>query len=193
MTMPTMLLLPDEFPRLGAGAFVLRALTRSDAAGWHRILDDPRVNQYTSTPEMSVAEVEGLIASLAEGFRTKTRVRWAITEGGDGPIVGDIGYNVFFDRDQRADVGYHVAPDYWRRGVMTEALAAVLDYGFTVLDLNKVEAGVNVNNERSAGLLRKLGFQLEGTLREHRNRRGVLGDSFSFGLLRREWRQGAPG
>jgi [ribosomal protein S5]-alanine N-acetyltransferase len=191
MTMPPMPLLPDEFPRLIAGLYALRAIAPSDAAEWHRYLDDPRVNQHTSTPDMSVAEVADLIDSFAEGFRTKTRMRWAVTEADGGPIIGDIGYNVFFDRDRRAEVGYHVAPEYWRRGVMTAALSAVIDFGFSVLDLNKIEAGVNVHNERSAGLLRKLGFQLEGTMRQSRNRRGVLGDSLFFGLLRREWRPSA--
>jgi RimJ/RimL family protein N-acetyltransferase len=52
---------------------------------------------------------------------------------------------------------------------------------------------VNTGNERSSGLLRKLGFQLEGTLRESRNRRGVFGDSHLFGLLRREWQHGEAG
>jgi ribosomal-protein-alanine N-acetyltransferase len=70
---------------------------------------------------------------------------------------------------------------------MTDALASIIGYGFEHLALNKIEAGTNVNNDRSSGLLRKLGFQLEGTLREQRNRRGVFGDVLFFGLLKREW------
>ena len=75
---------------------------------------------------------------------------------------------------------------------MTRAVGTIVDYGFRTLELNKVEATVSVGNERSAGLLRKLGFRIEGTLRDYRSRRGVLGDSWYFGLLRREW-GGVPG
>jgi ribosomal-protein-alanine N-acetyltransferase len=188
--LPPLALLPDEFPRLSAGAYVLREITPSDADAWHQILSDQRVNEFTSTPEMSVEEVGALIETFAEGFRAKERIRWAIAEPGGGKMIGDLGYNVFFTRDRRAEVGYGLSPAYWRRGLMTAALSAVIGYGFSALDLNKIEAGVNTRNERSSGLLRKLGFQLEGTLRDHRNRRGVFGDSHLFGLLGREWQPG---
>ena len=185
--MPVQHLLPDEFPRLSAGTFVLREIAPSDAADWHRYLSDDRVYEHTSTPIMSLAEVEGLIGMLAERFRRKRQVRWALTEPDSGKMIGDLGFNAFWTRDSRADMGYGLAPEYWRRGLMTEALSTIIDYGFSHLGLNKIEATVNVNNSRSSGLLRKIGFQLEGTLREYRNRRGVFGDASFFGLLRREW------
>ena len=187
--LPPMELLPDEFPILSAGAYVLREITRSDAEAWHRILSDPRVNEFTSTPEMSAGQVEALIETLAQGFRAKAQIRWAMAERTSGRMIGDLGYNVFFVRDRRAEVGYGLAPKYWRRGLMTVALSAVIDYGFSALDLNKIEATVNTRNDRSSGLLRKLGFQLEGTLRDYRNRRGVFGDAHFFGLLLRDWWQ----
>jgi len=102
-------------------------------------------------------------------------------------MIGDLGYNAFWTRDHRAEIGYQLSPEYWRRGLMTGALSRIIDYGFDHLALNKIEATVNVNNDRSSGLLRKLGFQQEGTLRDYRNRRGVFGDALFFGLLRREW------
>ena len=185
--MPAHEAIPDEFPRLAAGGFLLREITPADAADWHRYLSDPRVYEYTSTPIMSLPEVEGLIGMLADGFRRKRQIRWALAEPDSGKMIGDLGYNLFFTRDRRADVGYVLAHQYWRRGLMSLALSSIIDYGFDHLALNKIEAGVNVNNDRSSGLLRKLGFQLEGTLRDHRNRRGVFGDTLFFGLLKREW------
>jgi ribosomal-protein-alanine N-acetyltransferase len=176
----------DEFPRFSSGRFVLREILPSDAADWHRYLSDPRVNEYTSAPEMSVSDVEGLIEMFATHYRDNTQIRWAITE--NDRMIGDCGYNVFHSRDSRAEIGYGLSAEYWRHGIMTDALTVIIAYGFSHLDLNKIEATVNVNNARSAGLLRKLGFQLEGTLRDYRNRRGVFGDALFFGLLRREWR-----
>ena len=186
-------LLPDQFPGLFAGEFVLREIAASDAADWHRYLSDDRVYEHTSTPIMSLAEVEGLVGMLAERFRRKKQVRWALAEPGSGKMIGDLGFNAFWPHDARSDMGYQLAPEYWRRGLMTDALTTIVDYGFSHLGLNKIEATVNVNNSRSSGLLRKLGFQLEGTLREYRNRRGVFGDASFFGLLRREWGGGRAG
>jgi ribosomal-protein-alanine N-acetyltransferase len=180
-------LLPDDFPRLAAGDYVLREILLSDAADWHAYLSDPRVYEYTSTPIMSQVDVEELIGMFADGFRKKRQIRWAIAEPASGRMIGDLGFNAFWTDDCRAEVGYHLSPDYWRRGLMACALVSIIEYGFEHLALNKIEAGTNVNNDRSSGLLRKLGFQLEGTLREQRNRRGVFGDTLFFGLLKREW------
>lgn len=180
-------LISDEFPRFSSGSFVLREILSSDAADWHRYLSDPLVNEFTSAPEMSVPDVEGLIAMFAANYSTKTQIRWALAEPDSDEMIGDCGYNVFHSRDSRAEIGYNLSPQYWRRGMMTKALSLIIEYGFSHLGLNKIEATVGVNNARSSGLLRKLGFQLEGTHREYRNRRGVFGDSLFFGLLRREW------
>ena len=180
-------MVPDEFPQLTAGDFPLREITPADAADWHEYLSDPQVYEYTSTPVMSLAEVEDLIRWFADGFRRKKRIRWALAEPGSGRMVGDVCYNALWTRDRRAEIGYELAPSYWRRGVMTKALVSVINYGFGHLKLNKIEATTNVRNEGSAALLRGLRFQLEGTLRQHRNRRGTFGDASFFGLLRQEW------
>jgi len=178
---------PDKVPALEAGDLVLREITPDDAGDWHAYLSDPQVYEYTSTPVMSVAEVSELIQWFADGFRKKKRIRWALAEPDHGTMIGDLGYNEFWPHDRRAEIGYSLAPDHWRRGLMTKALGTIISYGFAELGLNKIEATTNVQNERSAALLRRLGFQLEGTLREHRNRRGVVGDARFFGLLQREW------
>jgi len=141
-------LLPDDFPRLAAGDYVLREILPSDAPDWHAYLSDQRVYEYTSTPILSLPDVEGLIGMFSDGFRKKRQIRWALITPDSGRMIGDLGYNDFWTRDCRAEIGYGLAPDYWRRGLMTRALASIIDYGFEHLALNKVQAGVNVNNDR---------------------------------------------
>ena len=70
---------------------------------------------------------------------------------------------------------------------MHEALCALLDYGFGVLDLNRVEADIDPRNTGSERTLRRLGFQLEGTLRERWIVDGEVSDTGLSGLLRRDW------
>jgi RimJ/RimL family protein N-acetyltransferase len=66
-------------------------------------------------------------------------------------------------------------------------LSALLDYAFTELDLNRVEADSDPRNERSARLLDRLGFTKEGLFRERCIVDGEVSDSAMYGLLRREW------
>lgn len=87
----------------------------------------------------------------------------------------------------RGDVGYWLGKPYWGRGVMTEALTAVLGLCFGRLDLNKVEAEVFSFNERSARLVERVGMHLEGTIRSAHLKRGQWVDANIYGILRSEW------
>ena len=72
---------------------------------------------------------------------------------------------------------------------MNEALSGLLDYGFTELDLNRIEADTDARNERSARLLERLGFLKEGLFRERCIVNDEISDSAMYGLLRRDWIQ----
>jgi ribosomal-protein-alanine N-acetyltransferase len=180
--------LPETQPTLDAGSCVLRPMTLGDAADWLQYLSDPEVIEWTTIDPMTLPQVEGMIGWYAERFRAREALRWAIVPKGGGAMIGDLGFNVFDERTRRGEIGYVLAKEHWGRGVMTAAVGSALDCGFRAWGLQKVEATVVVGNERSAGLLRKLGFALEGTVRANRNRRGTISDSWLFGLLAGEWR-----
>jgi ribosomal-protein-alanine N-acetyltransferase len=71
---------------------------------------------------------------------------------------------------------------------MTEALTAVLNFGFKRLDLNRIEALVKPDNDASLGLLRKLGFREEGLLRQYGYWHGRYHDLAIYSILKSEWR-----
>lgn len=70
---------------------------------------------------------------------------------------------------------------------MTEALSLIIKFVFEVSDVNRIEAFVEPSNTGSRVLLEKLGFTLEGTLRQHEKCRGELIDIQILGLLRDDW------
>jgi ribosomal-protein-alanine N-acetyltransferase len=76
------------------------------------------------------------------------------------------------------------------RGYTQEALVALLDYGFSELNLNRVEADIDPRNIGSAKSLERVGFTKEGHLRENCIVNGELTDRALYGLLRREWKVG---
>jgi RimJ/RimL family protein N-acetyltransferase len=90
---------------------------------------------------------------------------------------------------RRAELGYGIARPFWRRGFMNEAVTSLIDYGFSALNLNRLEADIDPRNTASGHSLERLGFQREGFLRE----RWIVGDEVSdsaiYGLLANEWRQ----
>jgi ribosomal-protein-alanine N-acetyltransferase len=65
------------------------------------------------------------------------------------------------------EFGYEMADPRWGQGVVSEAAPAVIDHGFTAMSLHSIQAHTIADNHRSVRLLERLGFRLEGTLREH--------------------------
>jgi ribosomal-protein-alanine N-acetyltransferase len=89
----------------------------------------------------------------------------------------------------RAEIGYELAPEWWGRGAMTEALGAALRFGFTSMGLHSVEAHIHPDNTGSQRVLEKLGFVQEGYFRENYNDlvEGRFTDTAVFSLLSTTW------
>ena len=97
-----------------------------------------------------------------------TGMRWGIVERGRDELVGSIGYYRLVDGPRRqAEIGYDLVPERWGRGIMTEALEAMVSHCTEVLGVDRLEALVLPDNERSARLLERSGFHREGMLRGH--------------------------
>lgn len=111
----------------------------------------------------------------------------------EGHVVGGIELHIDLDK-RRAELGYGLAVRCWGGGLLPEAAAAVVHYGFSELGLEKVFAFTDVRNSRSQRVLEKLRFQREGVLRRHEiGRDGKRIEHVYFGLLREEWESRQPG
>jgi ribosomal-protein-alanine N-acetyltransferase len=85
---------------------------------------------------------------------------------------------------RRAELGYDLARDLWGQGLASEALTAVIRFGFSDMQLNRIEAQTIADNESSTRLLRRLGFVLEGTRRSYSwEEDGTFHDGAIYGLL----------
>ena len=102
----------------------------------------------------------------------------------DGRFVGTAGI-VIGDRTRgsRGEVSYNVVRPRWRQGIMAEVLPLVLDHGFHILGLHRIEAMVTPGNLPSAALLERFGFRLEGTLRDHGFWKGRFWDQRLYARL----------
>lgn len=104
-----------------------------------------------------------------------------------GQFLGWCGYHTWYFTHYRAEVFYMLADDqHKKKGLMTEALLAVLNYGFNQMELQRVEAFVGEENAASLALLNKFGFVQEGCFRKHYHVKGTNLDSLAFGLLKEE-------
>ena len=104
-------------------------------------------------------------------------------------FIGRCGFHMWFAMHSRAEIGYAMNSDVDKgKGYMTEALKAIIDYGFGPMGLNRIEAFVGPYNPPSLRMMDKFGFTLEGLMREHFNKDGDLQDSLCFSLLKKEYK-----
>jgi RimJ/RimL family protein N-acetyltransferase len=91
---------------------------------------------------------------------------------------------------RQGDIGFELDPSYWGQGYASEAARAMLEFGFTEIDLHRIWARCNAENDGSVRLLEKLGMQREGRLRENEYFKGRWWDTMIFAVLESEWKGG---
>lgn len=166
---------------------MLREIMIGDAAALHRYWSDEDVTEFmVLDPFAKIADTQQMIVLLAGLFADGAGVRWAIAGKEDGMVLGTCGFHNLKPEHFRAEMGYEMGKEYWGRGLMAEALTAILRYGFEAMDFNRVEAFVNAGNTRSLRILEKLGFRLDGTLREYELARSRFVDQHCLSLLRKD-------
>lgn len=172
------------FPRLETERLVLRQIRASDADALFAFYSDAEVVDDSTKRHHSLEETRTFLQQLQRWYQTQQNVQWGITRKGDDLLLGTCGFYAFDEGFHRADVGYELLKTCWRQGIMSEALSAILTFAFTVMDLQRIDAVVIEGNERSQGILRKLGFVHEGILRKRRLFGTQFRDEYRFGLLR---------
>ncbi len=139
---------------------MLRPLELSDAEALFAAHGDARTHHYWSGPQH--ANVEQTRAYIAETIAMTGAHVWAITEGG-GAALGRIA--LFVLREGVGEIGIIMAPDGQGRGLASKGLSLVMDYGFGPLELHRIAADIDPDNNASISLFLRAGFQREGLLR----------------------------
>jgi RimJ/RimL family protein N-acetyltransferase len=106
----------------------------------------------------------------------------------DGKVVGTLLLFKFNEASRRLEIGYALGRACWGQGFMREAVSATCDHAFAEMGIRRIEAEVNPSNAASCRLLSRIGFALEGTLRQRWTAKGLTYDTHIYGLLVDEWR-----
>lgn len=103
-------------------------------------------------------------------------------------VIGWCGFHSWYPEHQRAEIGYHIIEETNKgKGYMSEAFAAIIEYGFQHMQLNRIEALIGPQNIASQQLVNKLGFLKEGVMRQHYFKNGQLEDSVIYALLKADY------
>lgn len=173
-------------PVLATARLVLRPFRIEDAhdmfTNW---ASDPEVTKFLTWPAHGSIEVSQYVLNdWIPRYAEPDYYQWAITI--DGHAIGSIAVVEHDDRVSKAHIGYCIGRSWWRQGIMSEALQAVMDYLFDIVSYNRLECRHDPRNPNSGAVMRKCGMKYEGTFRQSDwNNQGVC-DACWYALLRSE-------
>ena len=178
-----------EFEYIETDRLKLRKITPDVMEYVYGILTDDELMAFfgITTPEVLEKEKQ----KFRNGLTTFNRsyLNFVIIEKQTDAVLGACGYHTWYVEHNRAEIGYGLYDDsHKQKGYMSEAVTAMLTYGFNDMKLHRIEAMTADYNTASIRILEKSGFVYEGRLREHYNVNGKMEDSVLFGLLKKDFK-----
>ncbi len=172
-------------PEIASARLRLRSLAIDDAPAIFRYAADPEVARYTLWPPHKSEEFTKGFLRL---FTQPTFLSWAIIPQGEEAAVGMIFFHSFSKHHKKAELAFNLARDHWKKGLVTEAASAALNFAFGQLNLNRVEATCMPANLGARRVLEKSGMSVEGRMRRSHFRYDGAHDMDLFSILKDEKR-----
>ena len=162
--------------RLETNRLILRRFVIEDAEDVYRNwASDPEVTKYLTWPTHASVEISKMLLNdWIPRYDDGGYFNWAIEWKGNGGVIGNISVVRLREDIDEAEIGYCMSKAYWGRGIMPEALKAVMDYLFDTAGMNRVSACHDANNPKSGRVMEKAGMKQEGVLRQSgKNNQGI--------------------
>lgn len=175
----------SDFPELHTNRLILRRITHKDSLEILRLRSDEQVMQFIDKERAAnIGDAEAFIDRIIQLLNINDGITWAIAFNHQPEsLIGTIGCWRLIKEHYRAEIGYMLNPQYWQKGIMKEAMNAVLDYSFTTLKLHSIEAQINPENTASAAILSTTGFIKEAHFKENFLFNGVFRDTTVYSKL----------
>lgn len=168
---------------------ILRRYVAEDAAAMYKNwASDEDVTKYLMwQPHLTQKISQRVIEDWVNQYTNKNYYHWAIIlkDKGNDPI-GDISVVDMKEDISMAHIGYCIGKTWWHKGITSEALKAVMDFLFDIVDVNRIESRHDPRNPNSGKVMEKCGMKYEGTLRSSDwNNQGIC-DACCYALLKSE-------
>ncbi|WHZ05592.1 GNAT family protein [Neobacillus sp. YX16] len=174
-----------EFPIFETDRLFLRKATKVDANHMFTYLSNKDVVKHMGLePFQTLNDVYDEINWYQSIYDEGSGIRWGITLKDSDKVIGSCGFLNIKSKHHRAEVGFELSKEYWGKGIASEALEAVLRYGYQHFQLERIEALIEPNNVPSQKLVERQGFIREGLLRHYEFTCGKFDDLYIYSLLK---------
>jgi [ribosomal protein S5]-alanine N-acetyltransferase len=175
---------PSNFPILETERLILRQCNTSYSLPFFEMRRNSELMKLLDKNTVKdMSESDEVLLNYERAFQNRTALDWAITLRSNNTFIGTAGYHHISTENCRAEIGYVLMFEWHKMGIASEAMCAILDYGFTKMNLHSVYADVNPKNISSQKLLDKFGFLKEAHLQQNLKFNDTYLDSYIYGLL----------
>lgn len=157
---------------LETSRLAIRSFTSSDIDKVYEGLSHPDVIKYYGVSYSSLEHTKIQMKWFQDLESAKLGKWFAITDRESKIFMGAIGLSAWDHDHDKAELGFWLLPEFWKKGIVSEALEAIVQYAKEVMKLHRIEAEVETENDASLRTLLKSGFELEGIKRESEFKNG---------------------
>ena len=178
------------FQNIETERLLLRRLDNDDAEEVLALRGNPKIMKFIPRP-LAKSKEDALehITMIEDKIVNNTGINWGITIKGNSKIIGIIGHYRISVVNHRAEIGYMSFPEFNGKGYMSEAIKAVVTYGFDQMNLHSIEAIIDPENIASERVLQKNGFVKEAHILENELWEGKYLDTVIYSLLKRNFKK----
>lgn len=178
----------SHFPILETERLYLREMTPDDVTALLRHFGNPQVVEFIGMQPIKTHEqANEWLRWMGGTFAAQDGLRWGVVLRQSHTFIGSVGLHNWNREAHHATLGYDVAPPYGEQGYAEEMTRQVIEFGWTHMNLNRIEADIVQGNSASMKMLQTLGFRHEGVRRQRILKGGKYYDVYLFGLLRHDY------
>ncbi len=180
-----------RMPTLESERLIYRPMTVRDAEDMYEYSRLASVTEYLCwSPHESIDYTKEYLKFINQKYRTGDFYDWGLVDKKSGKMIGTCGFTKFDLQNDPAETGYVLNPEFHGRGLATEALGRILDFGFDNLGLHRIESRFMVENKASFRVMQKNRMKFEGVRREAMYIKGKYRDIGVCAILRDEYFDG---
>ena len=175
----------SDLPKIETERLILRKITKQDVPDMYAYCSDPEVTRFvTWNPHQSLADTEAFVLN---NYKKKSLAPWGMEYKKTGKIIGTVDLASWNPTHQSAEIAYCIHQGYWGCGLTTEAAKSVIAFGFSNMDLIRIQARCFVANIGSERVMEKLGMTFEGIIRKGMLVKGKHEDLKLYSILKEEF------
>jgi [ribosomal protein S5]-alanine N-acetyltransferase len=177
-----------NLPTLETERLILRKVTLNDVEDMHDYGSNDDVTKYvTWETHKTLSDSKGFVNFVLNQYENGKVAPWGIEYKENGKFIGTIDFVSWQVNHHIAEIGYVISPDYWGKGITTEAANEIIKFGFIHMDLVRIQARCFVENRGSERVMEKTGMSFEGIIRKGMFVKGKHQDLKMYSILREEF------